>query len=197
MRIFRPTLARFVHDRAIAFSRLLSSCPFQVLGLKNKGAAYAQVQTVYRELALRHHPDVSGCGKSAAQFIRIKDAFHSIVEGPSGIAVLRHDHPYKDQQSGDGNVRNEGEVNIFPQDEHNWHLHPSVNPQVLHEIADISEKKSPGGLDRGGMWQYANMISKLREKSGGDGLPPLRVEGGSDAIKQDSKTRKRSRRRRA
>jgi hypothetical protein len=61
----------------------------------------------------------------------------------------------------------------------------------LHEIADISEKMNPGGLDRGGMWQYAKMISNLREKSGGDGLPPLRVEGGCDAMKQDDKTRRR------
>ena len=35
---------------------------------------------------------------------------------------------------------------------------------------------NPGGLDRGGMWHYGNMISFLREKSGSAGLPPLRVE---------------------
>lgn len=201
-RIFHCTLAA-VHHRSFArVSRLFSSCPFQVLGLKNKGTAYVQVQAAFRELALKHHPDVSGHGRSTNQFIRIKDAFHSIEEGPSGIAVLRDDNHCKDRLSGDekeSDVQCNGDDVEFiadPRDKHNGLIHPSVNPQILHEIADMAEKMNPGGLDRGGMWQYANMISNLRKKHGSDGLPPLRVEGGDDTTKQESDPRSRTRRRR-
>lgn len=175
--------------------------PFSSIGIEEQGSYLAQVQTAYRELAFKHHPDTSSGGKSSDTFVRIKDAFQSIMEGPSGIAVLRNHHFNKDQQSSDENEldvkwkHSEGELNNY-QDEHNGLLHPSVNPQVLHEIADIAENMNPGGLDRGGMWQYANMISNLREKSGSAGLPPLRVEGGVDANQQDGDTRKRMRRRR-
>lgn len=171
-RIFLCTLAALHHRTFARVSRLFSSCPFQVLGLKNKGTAYVQVQAAFRELALKHHPDVSGDEKSTKQFIRIKDAFHSIEEGPSGIAVLRDDNHCKDQLSSDEkefDVQCNGvdvEFIADPWDKHNGLLHPSVNPQILHEIADMAEKMNPGGLDRGGMWQYANMISN-REKSMG------------------------------
>jgi hypothetical protein len=197
IRTFYSTLAHIPHHRAFPLSRFISSCPFQVMGLANSGTAYVQVQAKYRELAIKFHPDSSGCVKSTNQFIRIKDAFNSIVEGPSGIAVLRGDHIYKDRQSSDGNEsENEGRANACHQDEHKWHLHPSVNPQILHEIADAAEKMNPGGLDRGGMWQYANMISNLREKSGVDGLPPLRVESGGNPTNEDNEARIITRRRR-
>jgi hypothetical protein len=199
IRTFYSTLAHIPHHRAfpLPLSRFFSSCPFQVLGLANRGTAYVQVQAKYKELAIKFHPDSSGCVKSTNQFIRIKDAFNSIVEGPSGIAVLRGDHAYKDRQCTDGNEsENDGKANACHQDEQKWHLHPSVNPQILHEIADAAEKLNPGGLDRGGMWQYANMISNLRERSGMDGLPPLRVEDGGYAAKESNETRIRARRKR-
>ena len=57
-----------------------SSCPFQVLGLKNRSVdpiTYEQVRAAFRELAFKHHPDTSSSrsDNSEKDFIRIKAAF--------------------------------------------------------------------------------------------------------------------------
>lgn len=151
-------------------------------------------------MALKHHPDTNP-NSSATEFTRIRDAFEAIVEGPSGVAVLRDDHPYLDRSEEEGNdvdVPSEAfsdETRSVFQDERNGFLHPSVNPQILHEVAEVAEKMNPGGLDKGGMWQYANMIRNMAEDDAKGGLPPLRV-GGGDETGRESGTRSRRRRKR-
>ncbi|KAL7529801.1 hypothetical protein ACHAXR_004358 [Thalassiosira sp. AJA248-18] len=202
---------------AIPRARGFSSCPFQILGLKSKRIdqsiapshrtdhtiTYKQVHIAFRELALKHHPDTtknSSRNSSSTDFNRIREAFEAIVEGPSGIAVLRD--PYVERRdSGDKNEMDvpdaeetKNSYNAF-QDEQNGYLHPSVNPQILREVAEVAEKMNPGGLDKGGMWQYANMIRTMA-KEGGEGLPPLRVDGGDDVDRKESESRVRRRRKR-
>lgn len=196
-----------------------SGCPFQTLGLKSKSKrisrsttpahrfdhtiTYEQVRIAFRELALKHHPDTkksSTGSSSSAEFTRIREAFEAIVEGPNGVAILRDDYSYRERS--DRKDENEMDVpstgakkdyNSFD-DEQNGFLHPSVNPQVLHEVADVVEKMNPGGLDKGGMWQYANMVHRMA-KDESKGLPPLRVGGGSDDdAKEKSSVRRRRRR---
>jgi hypothetical protein len=178
--------------------RQYSSCPFQVLGLNSKrtgklttdrlddGAiTYNQVRVAFRELAFKYHPDTSSSGDTDKEFIRMKNAFEAIEEGDDGIARIRDDNHGHDHD--DSRIRDEKEYNAFPDE----FLHPSVNPQILHEVADVANKMNPGGLDKRGMWQYANMISKMASSD----LPPLRVEGGDDA-NNGSGTGNRRRRRR-
>jgi hypothetical protein len=180
-------------------SRRYSSCPFQVLGLNSKedrAIKYDQVRVAFRELAFKYHPDTSNSDNTDKEFIRIKDAFEAIEEGANGIAIVRDDHSYTDRHDSDehhcddSSIRDAKKYNAF-QDELNGFLHPSVNPQILHEVASVANNMNPGGLDRGGMWHYANMIRNISPSH----LPPLRVEGGVDA-NNDSGTGNRRRRRR-
>jgi hypothetical protein len=48
---------------------------------------------------------------------------------------------------------------------------------------------NPGGLDKGGMWQYANMIHKIAKE---EGLPPLRVGVGEAEAGADVGAEKKS-----
>lgn len=193
--------------------RCFSSCPFKILGLKKRKKTaqttetrgdhtttitYAEVRTAFRQLALKHHPDTSSLnsGSSSAEFTRIKEAFDAIVEGPSGIAILRNDQqPRIDSDDSKDDVPdNTGETNYNSfQNEQNGFLHPSVNPNILHEVVDVAETMNPAGLDRGGMWQYANMIRNMAKEEG-KGLPPLRVGGGDDAKESEKRVRRRRKR---
>ncbi len=72
-------------------------------------------------------------------------------------------------------------------------FHSSLNPQILREVAQVAEEMNPGGLDKGGMWQYANMVNRMAKE---EGLPPLRVGNGGVEDKDDQSTSGVARRRR-
>lgn len=129
------------------------------------------------------------------------------MEGPNGTAVLRdasstsHSRGNYRDDSGDGDdMSREGGVsstnphplrgddgNEIGTSAENGFLHRSVDPRVLREAAHVSETMSPGGLDRGGMWEYARTMRAMQR----DGkMPPLRVEGSSS---DEKKVRRRRR----
>ena len=175
-----------------AVIRSFSSCPFQVLGLggthyqSSSSITYQQVHSAFRKLALMHHPDTSqGRNKDSNEFTRIKEAFDSIVEGPDGIAVLR-EHSSKVRREHKSN--DSGESSQHETTNHNASfLHPSLNPSILREVVEVADM-SPGGLDKGGMWEYARSVQNMAKE---DGLPPLRMEGGSGEVDQPKKRRGR------
>jgi hypothetical protein len=188
-------------------SRSFSSCPFQTLGLKNsrqrqsssrapsKSASvitYEQVRSAYRKLALVHHPDTAdksfpnGSEVDARHFNRIKDAFDAIVEGPGGMAVLRDPSSKSFGHSNSTNNEDANSSSNLHHETNHTFLHPSLNPSILREVAQVADM-SPGGLDRGGMWQYASMVRNMAEE---EGLPPLQVGGD---VEEEKKTRRRRR----
>ena len=146
--------------------------------MKNASITYEQVQAAFRKLALTHHPDTAEKqvpldGNSIKngnneEFTRIRQAFESIVEGPGGIALLRDQYSEisQEHQTNDNSSSNE-----LPNTA--THLHPTLNPSILREVAEVADM-SPGGLDRGGMWQYAKMVKNMAQE---EGLPPLQLEG--------------------
>jgi hypothetical protein len=216
-----PFLSGTVHH---IHRRSLSSCPFQILGLKsrsdnhhqssrsplrNSTITYEEVRVAFRKLALKHHPDTAAAStlhqrdktdcksssegtvryttsmkrtESSREFTRIREAFEAIAEGPGGVAVLKGNFTAFSQQQNDTN--NDDSKNSFSYDdeEQNGFLHSSVNPQVLHEVAEVARSMNPSGLDKGGMWAYANMIRNMAEDEG-KGLPPLRVGNSADDSK--------------
>ena len=87
------------------------------------------------------------------------------------------------------------EQTISFKDERNGFLHPLVNPQILREVADVAKNMNPGGLDKGGMQQYEDMIHNMAEDEGKVSRPPLRVDGGEDASNKGSGIRVKRRRR--
>jgi len=193
--------------------RGFSSCPFQILGLKNRriirsssadqSITYEQVRTEFRKLALQYHPDTTSssatqpdtnttsgscAGNTTSKFFLIREAFEAIAEGPNGTAVLRDEHSFVGRRDPDDNVMDVPDCG----DTHEvYRNEEDINPLTLREVADVAKKMNPGGLDKGGMWQYANMIRKMAEENR---LPPLRVGGGDDT--QNEETWKRLGRRR-
>jgi hypothetical protein len=169
--------------------------------------SYKEVQWAFRKLALRYHPDTAGQqqehngddeNNKFLSFTEIREAFEAIVEGPNGEAILRDDnctilvHNEARFRTTDNNNDNEMEINnnrmMSPSHDNNISdfLHPSINPQILREVAQVAEEMNPGGLDKGGMWQYANMINNMAKEEGR--LPPLRVDGGVIADDEEGTT---------
>ena len=160
-------------------------CPFQTLGLTSQ-PTYEQARAAFHKLALMHHPDTANNATSShSKFQRIKEAFDAIVEGPDGMAVLRDGGDlWKERDNGNDTNTNSESNNS---QDCNSALHStSMNPSILREVAQVADM-SPGGLDKGGMWQYANMIRNL-EKEGK--LPPLQVEGVVDEKRRRSRRKK-------
>ncbi|KAL3804025.1 hypothetical protein HJC23_006416 [Cyclotella cryptica] len=215
---FSSTLGTCHPNRRLRCTRSFSSCPFQTLGLKNgnvhrhrsspsplksPSVSYDEVRAAFRRLALLHHPDTAARDTSDAssetsytrtastEFARIREAFEAIVEGPGGVAVLRDNYNGTVAPQHSHESDNSDNAASHSHDQNTFFLHPSVNPQVLHEVVHVANTMNPGGLDRGGMWQYANMIRHMAEDQG-KGLPPLRVAHGVDG--DHKKTRRRRKR---
>ena len=152
---------------------------------------YEQVRSAFNKLALLHHPDTArrndGNDRAAGnvkEFTMIRTAFEAIVEGPDGIAVLKSDlscESVHSTNSQDNESTSNRELN-------GTFLHPSLNPSILHEVAEVASRMNPGGLDRGGMWQYANMVKKAKEEGG---LPDLQLGGGGEAGEKKRRRRRR------
>ena len=138
-------------------------------------------------MALIHHPDTadkSDRGHSSWEFTRIKDAFDKIVEGPGGLAVLR-DHSYESESADEASSPSNAGSN---EHQSNNTMHSSLNPSILREVANVADTMSPGGLDRGGMWQYANMVRNMAQQGN---LPPLQMEGSVEEEKNRRRRRKK------
>lgn len=126
---------------------------------------------------------------SSSSFTEIREAFEAIVEGPNGEAILRNKNYYTSMSSSNEEHYDKNEMDIRnnhkrpplpPHDNSNNNLfqqHSSLNPQILREVAQVAEEMNPGGLDKGGMWQYANMVNRMVKE---EGLPPLQVGNGGD-----------------
>ena len=67
---------------------------------------------------------------------------------------------------------------------------------MLREVADVATDMNPGGVDKGGMWQYANMIRNMAEDEGKVSRPLLCVDGGEYANNKESGICTKRRRRR-
>lgn len=179
-----------------------TECPFHTLGLtKSDELSYAEVKIRFQKLAMKHHPDriAKDDGNQLSQeeaterFVLYRSAFEAIAEANdgSGLAILRKDYDYGKFTS---SVKGAGPS--VPNAEHgppNYDdlSHSHIDPQVLREVAELTENMQQSGLDKGGMWAFAFSVKEMA-KAGE--LPPLRVSEGEN--KDDSKTTKRRRRRR-
>ena len=174
--------------------------------------AYKEVQMAFRKLALRHHPDTASSQQHgddtehnimSYSFTEIREAFEAIIEGPNGEALLRknyeytssfkHNAQYRDNDKNNNNEMDINSNNNRPPPHDSDLFHSSLNPQILREVAQVAEEMNPGGLDKGGMWQYANMVNRMAKE---EGLPPLRVGNGGGDIEDDRSRSGVARRRR-
>ena len=172
--------------------------------------SYKEVSLAFRQLALQHHPDTAGSQNgngtaTSTSFTEIREAFEAIIEGPNGEAILKNDSIFFQHSSSQNNLskseqhQNNNKMDIDnaqsrPQPHDSQMFHSSLNPQILREVAQVAEEMNPGGLDKGGMWQYANMVNRMAKSR--DGLPPLRVDGGGEGVDGKSGVSRRRRKKR-
>eukprot|EP00592_Proboscia_alata_P008675 CAMPEP_0194355948 /NCGR_PEP_ID=MMETSP0174-20130528/3790_1 /TAXON_ID=216777 /ORGANISM="Proboscia alata, Strain PI-D3" /LENGTH=154 /DNA_ID=CAMNT_0039125435 /DNA_START=161 /DNA_END=625 /DNA_ORIENTATION=- len=134
---------------------------------------------------MKHHPDTASFDseeekkKGVEKFMRIRSAFESIVEAEDGYSEI---------------VKAEGDDDDF----NNWfyaetgHEAPNpfdfqLDPDTLREIAEMREVNHNGGLDRGGMWHMATMVTQGLDISGGLGKP-MKLEAGEMSTSKTTTT---------
>lgn len=137
----------------------LPSCPFGILGIDVRTESrpkYSLVKASFIELALAHHPDRPG--GTVDQFLKVRLAFESIRELSDGTSQvvdagqnpsLNRDHHHDDDSLADWFYHETGTNLSFHMDS-----------KTRKEVADMVDNLSPGGLDRGGMWEMARMIAR-------------------------------------
>mmetsp|Transcript_13098 Transcript_13098/g.30499 ORF Transcript_13098/g.30499 Transcript_13098/m.30499 type:complete len:188 (+) Transcript_13098:21-584(+) len=121
--------------------------PFKILGVQ-ESCSYVDVKKAFAKLALKHHPDMEN--GSMKQFTRIRHAFESIQEMEDGSAV-----------QGDDNCRlwaNANDIVHILREETGLDL--NLDAATRREMTRVAETMSPGGLDRGAMWELASKIAR-------------------------------------
>lgn len=189
-----------------------TKCPFSILGLshpsKDKSVTYNEVKKQFIKLAMLHHPDKLSQRKkglsdeekrnASKSFIYYRNAFESIKEMPNGGATYVGGGP----AGSDDDHQKESEFNSWFHKETGYtvpfsmgDIQTFMDPTVLKEVAEITKGMSPGGLDKGGMWELAAHIRNQSEKIDHDSLPLHLSSGGKPSKGNDDnqKTRRRKR----
>jgi len=141
-------------------SGIRSESPYDILGIP-KTATYAEAKRKFLELALEHHPDHATEGSSPGTFVRFKDAFDH----------LRKDHGNgRSSRSGDDDAWTDQEFRAWYYDElaRNKSSEACVtstttvqlDAKTRQEVIDVVNKSSQGGLDRGGIWEWARRLAE-------------------------------------
>jgi hypothetical protein len=120
------------------------------LGLQTTASA-EEVKQSFVKLALKHHPDTSpDTTESGETFWRIRAAFEAIQNG----ATVARDSAEKWND-------NDALSNWFHEEtglQFNFHM----NAATRRELAHVATTMSPGGLDRGGMWEMARTVAQQK-----------------------------------
>jgi DnaJ-class molecular chaperone len=158
------------------------------LGLQ-KTASAEQVKQSFLKLALKHHPDTSpdSTTESGETFWRIRAAFEAIHKNGATAVTGDSTGKWKDNSSEDAAAL----ANWFHEEtglQFNFHMTAATK----RELAHVAKTMSPGGLDRGGMWEMARRVAQ-EEISGED---PLQVTGSMKTNSTTTTTTQPRRRRR-
>lgn len=148
--------------------------PFEILGV-SKEDKYIAIKRTFLKLAMKNHPDTASFeseeekAKSVERFMFIRSAFESIVETEDGYAEI---------------AKKKGDDSSFESwfYEETGHEAPDpfsfqLDPDTLREVAEMREVNQNGGLDRGGMWAMATMVTQGLDISGGL-KKPMKLEQG-------------------
>lgn len=169
------------------YPKINENNPFEVLGIP-KASTYQEVKRRFVELALQHHPDLSGGDGDTTEFIRLRQAFESIRETKDGSASLL--------EEGDGSSRwtdEEFQAWFYDETGHQDVLF-RMDIATRKEVIDIANAQSQGGLDRGGMWEMARAMAeneKVLSKRKGETSGTIKIENGATVEAAASSRRRR------
>jgi len=145
-----------------------SENPFEVLGVPNT-ATYAEAKTAFLELAMRHHPDTAtdddddddadGEKRGMETFVRYRQAFERIRETEAGgSAVVDADG----SSSSSAQEWTDEEFIAWYHEEKDRHSGTGVrlDMKTRREVIDVVNRQAQGGLDRGGIWEWARRLAE-------------------------------------
>ena len=147
-----------------------SSCPYAILGINVPSSSsesrpkYSLVKASFIERALEHHPDRPG--GTVDQFRRVRQAFESIRELSDGTSQVIGNANDDDTSHHDAtnDINDDSSFDDWFFQETGTNLSFYMDSATRKEVADVvASNMSPGGLDRGGMWEMARMIAREEE----------------------------------
>lgn len=197
---YHQTLYPFL-QRTFSTKIKSTSCPFQTLGVPSS-SQYSDVKKEFFKLALKYHPDtaIASDGEDDEQdpaelFHQIRTAFESLMEDPNNGKAIIRPKPDKDDPTADAMWKNDAEFDSWFKEEtgYNAPFMFEMDIETMREVAEMTEDNEGGGLDRGGMWHLAKMVSQNVKDNASTGGGLLQLDAGET---QEEKGTRLSRRRR-
>ncbi len=145
------------------FSQIRSDNPYEILGI-SKSATYAEAKKRFLELALKHHPDHASTdnpgdqivSKKPDDFIRFREAFESLKESMDGKIT--------EVEEGDSTWTDEEFLAWYYEETSQSDLTLKMDMKTRKEVIDVVKSaQSQGGLDRGGIWEWARRMAEEEE----------------------------------
>ena len=146
-----------------------SENPYEILGVPNT-ATYAEAKTAFLKLAMRHHPDTTVSNttdvddeeerkRGMEAFVRYRQAFERIRETESGGSAIVGEG---DEGSAQQQQWTDEEFIAWYYEEKGRHSGSNVrlDMKTRQEVIDVVNKSSQGGLDRGGIWEWARRLAE-------------------------------------
>jgi len=154
--------------------------PFIVLGVSSK-SDYKTVKRAFLKIAMDNHPDTAEVSTEQEKdilkdvFMKARAAFERVLEMPDGSCALKEDI----EEHGGGNMSKEDFNNWFKRE--TGTVNPfqfDLDPEIMLEVAEMTEKVQHG-LDRdGGMWHLATLVSQSVKEGKGGAQSLLKLEAG-------------------
>ena len=145
------------------FSQIRSDNPYEILGI-SKSATYAEAKRRFLELALKHHPDHASTANPGDQtvskkpddFIRFREAFESLKETLDGKIT--------EVEEGESTWTDEEFLAWYYEETSQSDLTLKIDMKTRREVIDVVKSaQAQGGLDRGGIWEWARRLAEEEE----------------------------------
>ena len=169
---------------------VIETCPYEILGLP-KNSSYALVKKTFLKLAMETHPDVvsevtkENKEQMMKNFIKIRGAFEMIKPLDNGNTTIAKNLTTSQSSSAvDFNEWFYAETGKNAPKANNY-----LDHKQIHELKQFLRKNpGPSGLDRGGMWQLARMVSEYSSDKD-ERSDPRQIESREIRIKRRPKRR--------
>ena len=155
-------------------------CPFRILGLdRNNNPTNKDVKNAFLTLALKYHPDTNpnstsvnndfkpndGISKDVRNNSKEQNALQKFIQIKSAFDQIQH---FSRNNNNDDILSTNDNVDEWFYKETGVTLHPSsinvgelnLSSKMIKEMVDVTNKTGQSGLDKGGMWELARMLSK-------------------------------------
>ncbi|GMH82624.1 hypothetical protein TL16_g09321 [Triparma laevis f. inornata] len=117
----------------------------KLLDLSPEDAAdFGMLKARFITLAKQTHPDLQLPSASATKFAEIREAFNLLLQSSPSKSS-----PSQQQKEAMQNFDDWFRRHCF-----------NASPEQLNELAHVGETMSPGGLDKGGMWELAQRLTQ-------------------------------------